>query len=70
MRLPFSKATATAEGATIQVFLELTVGGYNGSTYTLTYDATEDALQGVYYQAVSKEKFRVEFLRRKADAKP
>jgi hypothetical protein len=36
--LPFSKAEASLNGETIKVFLELTAGGYNGSTYTLTYD--------------------------------
>jgi len=37
-QLPFAKAEASREGNRIKVFLELRAGGYNGSTYTLTYD--------------------------------
>lgn len=61
--LPFSKAEASRDGKTIKVFLELRAGGYNGSTYTLTYDAAGDALKGVYYQAVAQRKFDVHFVR-------
>jgi hypothetical protein len=61
--LPFSKAEATRDGKTIRLFFELTAGGYNGSTYTLTYDPAGDVLQGVYYQAVARQKFDVQFMR-------
>ena len=65
-QLPFAKAQASREGSTLQVFLELTAGGYSGSTYHLTYDPASDRLSGTYYQAVAKQKFEVYFLRRKA----
>jgi len=62
-QLPFAKAEASLEGGTTTVFLELRAGGYNGSTYTLTYDPENDILQGVYYQAVAQQKFDVYFER-------
>jgi len=61
--LPFSKAEAARDGSTIRLFFELTAGGYNGSTYTLTYDRAGDVLKGVYYQAVARQKFDVRFVR-------
>ncbi|WP_228276469.1 hypothetical protein [Dechloromonas sp. H13] len=61
--LPFSRAEATREGKTIRLFFELRAGGYNGSTYTLTYDPASDVLKGVYYQAVAQQKFDIYFTR-------
>ena len=61
--LPFAKAEASMEGATLRVSLELRAGGYGGSTYELTYDSSRDRLVGVYYQAVVKQKFDVFFVR-------
>lgn len=61
--LPFAKAEATRDGGTIRLFFELTAGGYEGSTYTLAYDPARDALEGVYYQAVARQKFDVRFAR-------
>jgi len=43
----------------------LTDVGYPGSTYTLTYDAKEDVLRGIYYQAAMKQSFDVYFTRMK-----
>ena len=63
-QLPFAKAQATREGATLRVFLELQAGGYAGSTYDLTYDPASDQLKGIYYQAVAKQKFEVYFARK------
>ncbi len=63
--LPFSKAEASRDGKTIKVFLELRAGGYNGSTYALSYDPARDILKGVYFQAVVQQKFDVYFLRAK-----
>jgi hypothetical protein len=62
--LPFFTATATEEGGKLKLFFELRAGGYNGSTYTLSYDASGDRLAGVYYQAVAKQTFDVVFLRK------
>ena len=63
--LPFSIAEAKRDSATLKVFLELRAGGYNGSTYSLTYDRVSDALKGVYYQAVAGQRYDVRFERAK-----
>jgi hypothetical protein len=62
--LPFYTAMATADGGTLKLFFELRAGGYNGSTYTLNYDAAGDRLKGTYYQAVAKQTFEVVFVRK------
>ena len=64
-QLPFAKAEASREGNRIKLFLELRAGGYNGSTYTLTYDPEKDILQGVYFQAVAQQRFDIYFERAK-----
>ena len=63
--LPFAKAEASRDGKTLKVFLELRAGGYNGSTYTLTYDPEKKVLKGVYYQAVAQQKYHVYFVKDK-----
>ena len=63
-RLPFAKALATMDGATLRAAFELQAGGYAGSTYDLAYDPVSDRLKGVYYQAVAKQKFDVYFVRK------
>jgi hypothetical protein len=62
--LPFAKAQATRDGATVRAFFELRAGGYGGSTYELTYDPASDRLKGTYYQAVAKQKFDISFARK------
>jgi hypothetical protein len=62
--LPFAKAQASRQGATLRAFFELRAGGYGGSTYELVYDPASDRLKGTYYQAVAKEKFDVSFARK------
>ena len=64
--LPFAKAQASREGDAVKVFLELRAGGYNGSTYNLTYEAATDVLRGVYFQAVAQQQFNVYFERVKS----
>ena len=64
-QLPFYTAEATRAGSELKLFFELRAGGYNGSTYTLKYDAASDQLKGVYYQAVARQKFEVVFIRAK-----
>src|SRR5258707_241551 len=49
-----------------KLLFELRAGGYNGSTYTLSYDAASDRLTGVYDQVVVKQKFDVVFVRYKS----
>ena len=61
--LPFAQARASSDDNEIKVFLELRAGGYNGSTYNLTYDAASDTLRGVYYQAVAQQNFDIYFER-------
>jgi len=61
--LPFAKAQAT-RGVTLRAHFELRAGGYDGSTYDLTYDVASDRLKGTYYQAVAKQKFEVFFARK------
>jgi len=63
--LPFYTAEASREGSALKLSFELRAGGYNGSTYTLAYDAASDQLRGVYYQAVARQKFDVVFVRSK-----
>jgi uncharacterized protein (DUF2147 family) len=62
--LPFARARAVQEGATLRVYLELQAGGYAGSSYELSYAPASNRLWGVYYQAVAKQKFDVYFVRK------
>ncbi len=62
--LPFAKAQASKDGKAIRVSLELRAGGYNGSTYELTYDPASDRLTGTYYQAVAQQRFEIYFVRK------
>ena len=62
--LPFAKARASRDGAQVRLSFELQAGGYNGSTYELTYEPASDRLKGVYYQAVAKQNFEVYFVRK------
>jgi hypothetical protein len=64
--LPFHTAVATTDGNSLKLFFEIRSAGYNGSTYTLTYDAANDRLTGVYDQVVVKQKFEVVFVRLKS----
>jgi hypothetical protein len=64
--LPFHAAVASRDGNAVKLFFELRAGGYNGSTYTLSYDAANDRLTGVYDQVVVKQKFDVVFARDKS----
>lgn len=61
--LPFAVAQAGRDGDTLKAFFLLRAGGYNGSSYTLTYDAAKDVLRGVYFQAVSGQRYEVQFVR-------
>ena len=58
-------AQAARDGLGLRVFLELQAGGYNGSTYELTYDPVTDRLKGVYFQAIAQQKFDIYFMRYK-----
>jgi hypothetical protein len=60
-----SRAEAAVKGKTARLFIELRDEGYPGSTYTLEYDSTNDALVGVYFQAVQQQSYNVIFVRLK-----
>ena len=63
-QLPFATAQASMNGTQLRAAFELRAGGYDGSTYDLTYDPASDRLSGVYFQAVIKQKFDVYFVRK------
>jgi hypothetical protein len=63
--LPFHTAVVRKDGGVLKLLFELRAGGYNGSTYTLTYDAASDRLTGIYDQVVVKQTFEVVFVREK-----
>jgi hypothetical protein len=63
-QLPFAKAQASLNASQLRASFELRAGGYDGSTYDLTYDPASDRLSGVYYQAVVKQKFDIYFVRK------
>ena len=48
----------------LQVFVELRDVNYPGSTYTLNYDPATDRLEGLYFQAVQQQNFKVLFIRK------
>jgi hypothetical protein len=60
-----SKAVALRDGGETKVFVELRDVNYPGSTYTLTYDPTNDLLKGIYFQALQGQQFEVFFERLK-----
>lgn len=62
-QLPFHSAMATNDNGVLRLAFELRAGGYNGSTYTLSYDVASDQLRGVYDQVVLKQRFDVTFVR-------
>lgn len=53
------------EEGNLTVFVELRDLNYQGSTYTLSYDAESDRLKGKYFQAPTGMTYEVEFLRAK-----
>jgi hypothetical protein len=63
-QLPFAKAQAAMNGPQLRASFELRAGGYDGSTYELTYDPASDRLSGVYFQAVARQKYNIYFVRR------
>jgi hypothetical protein len=58
-----ARAEASGQGSMIKVFVELRDVNYPGSTYTLIYDSAADQLRGIYFQAVEKQQFEVQFVR-------
>lgn len=62
-----ARAEAGPKQNGIELFVELRDVNYPGSTYTLTYDRTNDYLSGVYFQAVHQQNFEVAFVREQAE---
>ncbi|MEA3409065.1 MAG: hypothetical protein U9Q95_01820 [Candidatus Eisenbacteria bacterium] len=58
-----SRAAFRVVDGTFEVFVELRDVNYPGSTYTLRYDAANDVLQGVYFQAALGQSYDVTFAR-------
>ena len=50
-------------GDKVMVFIELRDVNYPGSNYHLTYDPKTDQMKGVYFQAVERQNFDVNFVR-------
>ena len=59
------RAEARIEGEVMGLFVEMQDKNYPGSTYTLAYDAKEDRLVGVYFQAVQGASYDVAFVRKR-----
>ena len=58
------RAAWSIKEETLNLFVELRDVNYPGSTYTLNYDPATDRLKGIYFQAVMKQQFEVEFVRK------
>lgn len=58
-----AKAEASRDAAGLKVFVALQDVNYPGSTYTLTLDAADAQLKGIYYQAVARESYAIFFER-------
>lgn len=59
----FSSEWKLVEGK-LKVIIELRDINYPGSKYTLQYDPASDSLKGIYFQAVEKEEYEIEFARK------
>ncbi len=61
------EAKIYTENGFTKVFIKLQDQNYPGSTYTLIYDAENDLLRGLYFQATYGQEFQVEFSRMPAE---
>ena len=59
------QARVTSTAGLLRVFVELRDANYPGSTYTLSYDSSNDLLSGEYFQAVQQQRFDVVFARQR-----
>ncbi len=59
------QALWTPQDDRLEVFVELRDVHYPGSTYTLNYDPATDRLEGLYFQAIQRQNFKVRFTRKK-----
>jgi hypothetical protein len=56
-----SRAQWTNEGGLLKIYIELRDQNYPGSNYTLYYMKDRKILAGEYYQAMERNKYKVEF---------
>jgi hypothetical protein len=63
------KARASMVDNFPSLFIELPDAGYEGSTYSLTYEPSTDQLVGVYFQANEQRAYDVAFQRKSKEAK-
>ena len=59
-----STASWRMVGSVLKMELLFDDQNYRGSTYTLVYNPESDQLEGVYFQAVTRQSFEVVFVRR------
>lgn len=59
-----ARAEAAQDGDAVKLLIELRDVNYPGSTYSLTYDAGRDVLEGTYFQAMERQTYDVSFVRR------
>ena len=59
------QAVWTRREGEIRVLVELRDVNYPGSTYNLQYDPETDRLKGIYFQAVEKQTYDIQFVRTK-----
>lgn len=62
-----STATWRLVGSVLKMEVLFDDQNYRGSTYTLVYNPESDQLEGVYFQAVTRQSFDVVFVRRAED---
>lgn len=60
------KTETSEQGGLVQILIELQDVNYRGSTYVLTYDRSQDLLQGIYFHPVTKQSYDVTFVRQPA----
>ena len=58
-----AKAEVMRKDATTKVFIELRDVNYPGSTYNLVYSPESDQMKGIYFQAILRQSYEVEFER-------
>lgn len=62
-----ARAEWSRKDGRLNVFVELRDVNYPGSTYTLQYDPESNRLSGIYFQAVTRESYQIEFQKLSGD---
>jgi hypothetical protein len=61
------KTETSEQAGIVQVMVELQDVNYLGSTYVLSYDRSQDLLEGIYFHPESKQSYPVTFVRQQAN---